>query len=52
MENVLFDLGISFVFTGLREASKNPAKKAALKKVMLKIKTQIELVFADDPDFK
>lgn len=52
MENVLFDLGISVIFTALREAVKNPDKKAKLKKVMLKIKTQIEIVFSDDPDFK
>lgn len=52
MENVLFDLGISFVFTALRESVKNPQKKAAVKRVMLKIKNQIDLVFGDDPDFK
>lgn len=51
MESILFDLGISFVFTALREAIKNPDKKAKLKKVMLKIKNQIEVVFSDDPDF-
>ena len=52
MENVLFDLGISFVFTSLREAVKNAEKKAKLKKIMLKIKNQIEIVFSDDPDFR
>jgi len=52
MENVLFDLGISFVFTALREAVKNAEKKAKLKKIMLKIKNQIEIVFSDDPDFR
>lgn len=52
MDNILFDLGISAVLTALRESVKNPAKKAAVKKVMLKIKTQIDLIFADDPDFK
>ena len=52
MESVLFELGISFVFTALREAVKNPTKKASLKKVMLKIKNQIDIVFSDDPDFR
>jgi len=51
MDKILFDLGISFVFTALREAVKNPQKKADLKKLMLKIKTQIELIWGDDPDF-
>ncbi|MFN0108518.1 MAG: hypothetical protein ACKVZH_06655 [Blastocatellia bacterium] len=52
MESILFDIGISAVFTALREAIKNPDKKAKLKRVMLKIKKQIEIVFGDDPDFQ
>lgn len=51
MESILLDMGVSFVLSALKAAVKNPARKAELKKVMLKIYTVIGTVFADDSDF-
>jgi hypothetical protein len=44
-------MAISVVLLALKETIKNPAKKAELKKAMLKIRDQINLIYGDDPDF-
>lgn len=51
MESLFFDFGISAVLTALRASVKNPERKAAIRRVMLKIYTQIGLVFGADDDF-
>jgi UDP-N-acetyl-D-mannosaminuronic acid transferase (WecB/TagA/CpsF family) len=47
----LFDLGISAVLSALKQAVKNPERKAAIRRAMLKVYTQIGIVFAADSDF-
>jgi hypothetical protein len=47
----LFDLGVSAILTTLKNLIHNPTRKAAVRKVMLKIYTQIGIVFANDEDF-
>ncbi len=51
MDTVFFDFAISTILTTLRLAVKNPARKAQLKSVMLKIAASIFAVWPDDPDF-
>jgi hypothetical protein len=45
------NIGISLVLSALKQAVKNPAHKAELRNAMLKIYTQIGIVFGDDPQF-
>ena len=51
MNDLLLNMGISFVLTAIKESFKNPTKKAELKKAMLKIRNQINLLYAGDEDF-
>ena len=51
-DNPLFDLGLSFIFSALRVITRNPKKKAELKRVFLKIRNAINDAYADDPDFE
>lgn len=51
MSDLLLNMGISFVLTAIKEGFKNPSKKEDLKKAMLKIRNQINLLYAGDPDF-
>ena len=51
MNDLLLNMGISFVLTAIKESFKNPAKKAELKKAMLKVRNQINLLYAGDEDF-
>lgn len=46
------DLIISMATAVILSAVKNPAKKASLKKAMLKIYRTIGSMYAGDPDFK
>lgn len=50
-QDYLIDFGFSVVFSILRQVIKNPSSKETYKKVMLKIRNQINVAFADDPDF-
>jgi hypothetical protein len=52
MNEMLIDMGISFVLSAIKESFKNPAKKAQLKKAMLKVRNQINLLYAGDADFE
>jgi hypothetical protein len=51
MDSVLFDMAVSFVLSAIKISVKNPAKKAELKKVFLKIRNKINDLYAGDPDF-
>lgn len=51
MNEFLLDLGISAVLTSLKLAVKNPERKEQLRRVMLKIYTQIVIVYAGDESF-
>ncbi len=51
MNDLLLNMGISFVLTAIKESFKNPLKKAELKKAMLKVRNQINLLYAGDEDF-
>ena len=51
MNDLLINMGISFVLTAIKESFKNEASKAKLKAAMLKIRNQINLLYVGDPDF-
>ncbi len=51
MQEFLIDLGISAILTTLKLAVKNPTRKAEIRRVMLKVYTQIGIVFSADSDF-
>lgn len=42
------NLAISVVLTAIKEAVKNPEKKEALKRALLKIKNGIELLYPEE----
>jgi fatty acid-binding protein DegV len=48
MDSLLFDMGVSFILTAIKAAFKNEEKKEALKKALLKIKTQIEILYPEE----
>ena len=48
MEDLLITMGISVILTAI----KNPAKKEALKKALLKVRNAINAAYATDPDFQ
>ena len=50
--NYFLDFAISILLTELKSVVKNPGKAAELKSVMLKIYTQIGVVFGTDPQFQ
>lgn len=52
MNDLFLNMGVSFVLTAIKESFKNPVKKDELKKVMLKIRNQINLLYVGDPDFE
>ena len=45
------ELGLSVVFSALKQAVKKPDKKAALKRAMLKLRNTINAAYAGDADF-
>ena len=47
MEELIIQMAITIVLSTV----KNPAKKAQLKKTMLKIRNTINMTYAGDPDF-
>ena len=49
---MLWSLGATFVLSILKEAVKNPEKKAAIRSKMLEIAGYIQSVFGDDPAFQ
>lgn len=48
MADFLISMAISVILTTLKEAIKNPEKKAALKRAMLKIRDNINVVYPED----
>ncbi len=52
MDDMLLQMGITFVLTAIKQSFKNPTKKIELKKAMLKIRDQINLLYAGDADFE
>lgn len=48
MEDLWIAMGISIIL----ESIKNPAKKAKLKKAMLKVRNAINAAYTGDPDFQ
>ncbi len=52
MDDMLLQMGITFVLTAIKQSFKNPTKKAELKKAMLKVRDQINLLYAGDVDFE
>lgn len=47
MEDYLISMGVAILLAAI----KNPAKKAQLKKIALKVRNTINAAFAGDPDF-
>lgn len=52
MQDYIESLAINAILTTLKLAVKNPAKKASLKKSMLKVYNAIATLYADDSDFE
>lgn len=48
MEDLLINLGITLILSAI----KNPAKKDALKRAMLKVRNAINAAYVDDPAFQ
>ncbi len=48
MDELIIQMAITIILSTV----KNPAKKAELKKAMLKIRNTINTVYAGDPDFQ
>lgn len=48
MDDLFIQLGI----TAILQAVKNEAKRAQLKKALLKVRNAINMAYANDPDFK
>ena len=48
---MLWSLGATFVLSVLKDAVKNPDKKAAIRTKMLELSQWIQNVFGDDPAF-
>ena len=48
MDNLLVNMGISFVLTAIKESVKNEKKKADLKAAFLKIRNAIDALYPDE----
>lgn len=49
---MLVSLAISFVLSALKEAVKNPSKKASLRAKMLEIAEFIQIIYGAEPEFQ
>ncbi len=47
----LISMGLSVLFTSLKQFVKNPQSKSNMKKALLKLRDSINAAYADDPDF-
>jgi hypothetical protein len=47
-----YDFFITMGTAAILASIKNPEKRAALKRIMLKIRNAINAAYADDPDFQ
>ena len=48
MDSLLFDLGVSFILSAIKSAFKSEEKKEAVKKGLLKIRNQINLLYPEE----
>ena len=48
MGEYFFNMAVSIILMTLKELPQDPVKKAKLKKALLKIKNEIELIYGDD----
>lgn len=48
MDNLLFDLGVSFVLNAIKLAIKNEESKEKFKKALFKIRNQINLLYPEE----
>lgn len=48
MEDMIISMAIAIILSSV----KNPAKKASLKRALLKVRNTINAAYADDPDFQ
>lgn len=51
MQDWLIDLGLAAIFRLLKDAIKNPAKRASWRKAMLKLRDAIDLAYGNDSEF-
>lgn len=51
LQDYLESFAINGILTMVKLSVKNEAKKASLKKALLKIYTAVRVLYADDPDF-
>lgn len=51
MQDYLVDMSLSVIFALLKTAIKNPAKRLAWRKAMLKLKRAIEIAYEADEEF-
>lgn len=52
MANFWVDMALSVVFAVLKSVIKNAESKEEMKKAFLKLYRQIQVAYADDPDFQ
>lgn len=45
------DMGLAILFSVLKNVVKNPSKKDEMKKAFLKLRNNINIAYAGDPDF-
>jgi len=48
MDNWIFDMAIALVLSAIKTAIKNPDKKVTLRRALLKVRDQINLLYASD----
>jgi len=46
------DMALAIVFSVLKQVVKNPERKAALKRALLKLRNTIDAAYAGDADFE
>jgi hypothetical protein len=52
MNEMLISMGISIVLTAIKESFKSPTAKSKLKAALLKVRNQINSLYAGDTDFQ
>jgi hypothetical protein len=51
MDKAWINIGITLVLSVIKDSFKNPKAKEEFKKALKKIRDQINLLYADDPEF-
>lgn len=52
MNDILFDIGLSAIFTYLKKLKGSPELKRKMKNVFLKVATKIMEVYGEDEEFR